>query len=331
MVTAKTLLAPVPSSTEPIHNAALGLEVFRGLTATPKTLSPWLFYDGRGSALFERITELPEYYLTRVERGIFAAHAAAILQAAAGKERLAVIELGAGTASKTGLLLGAAVAQQGAVDYYAIDVSESALREAERHLAREIPGVQVHTRIADYTDGLGLIDAPGLRKLVLYIGSSIGNFEPQAASELLTAVRGELARGDRLLLGADLVKEQTLLLAAYNDSEGVTADFNLNVLDRINRELAADFVLGAWAHEARWNARESRMEMHLCSRAGQTVSIRKLDLTISFAAGETIHTENSYKFTDAMLLALFESAGFALRQAWKDDRSWFGVYLAEAV
>ena len=331
MVIAKDFISPSSSSVADARPSPLGAEVLKGLTATPKSLSPWLFYDQRGSTLFEQITGLPEYYLTRTERGIFAAHAAQIIEQAAGGERLAMLELGAGTASKTGLLLRAATAHQCAVDYYAIDVSESALEEAKRHLEREISGVHVHTRVADYTEGLGLIDAPGLRKLVLYIGSSIGNFEPRAACELLTAVRAELAHGDRLLLGADQVKEEKLLLAAYNDAQGVTADFNLNVLWRINRELDADFMPGMWEHEAHWNARESRIEMHLCSRVQQLVQFAKLDLAIEFAADETIHTENSYKFTDAGLLALLEHAGFALRQKWKDDRGWFGVYLAEAV
>ncbi len=331
MVTAKALASPSDSSVDLARLSPLGAEVLKGLTAAPKSLSPWLFYDERGSTLFEQITELPEYYLTRTERAIFDMHAAEVIDEAAGAERLAVLELGAGTASKTGLLLRAAVEHQGTVDYYAIDVSESALAEAERHLEREIPGVHVHTRVADYTEGLGLIEAPGLRKLVLYIGSSIGNFEPHAARALLTAVRAELAVGDRLLLGADQVKEQSLLLAAYNDAQGVTAGFNSNVLWRINRELDADFRPAAWEHEARWNARESRIEMHLCSRAAQAVQLAKLDLTVEFAAGETIHTENSYKFTDAGILALLEYTGFALRREWKDDRGWFGVYLAEAV
>ncbi len=331
MVIAKVIASESAASVDFARSTPFGAEVFQGLTSTPKTLSPWLFYDELGSALFERITELPEYYVTRTERGIFAAHAAGIIEAAAGAERLALLELGAGTASKTGLLLRAAALRQGAVDYHAIDVSESALNEAKRHLEREIPGVEVHTRVADYTEGLGLLEAPALRKLVLYIGSSIGNFEPRAACELLSAVRAELARGDRLLLGADQVKEESLLLAAYDDAQGVTAEFNLNVLWRINRELVADFTPGAWAHEARWNARESRIEMHLCSRAKQRVHVQQLDLTIECAAGETIHTENSYKYTDARILNLLEQAGFALQQQWKDDRGWFGVYLAEAV
>jgi len=312
------------------ETSPIAAEVFRGLSGTPKTLSPWLFYDNHGSELFEQITRLPEYYVTRTERGIFAAHADEIVTAASSGEQLAMLELGAGTASKTGLLLAAAARYQGSVDYYAIDVSESALKEAKRHLEAELPGVCVHPRIADYTQGLGQVEAEGLRKLVLYIGSSIGNFEPADAIELLTAVRAELASGDTLLLGADQVKDRAVLLAAYDDAAGVTAQFNRNVLSRINRELGGNFNLDAFAHEARWNEAAQRIEMHLCSRAAQSVYISALDLTIRFTAGETIHTENSYKFTDEGILAMLRQAGFSLRREWKDERGWFAVYLAEA-
>ncbi len=313
------------------RDTPLGVEVLQGLTSSPKTLSPWLFYDKRGSELFEQITELPEYYLTRTERALFAAHAPEILKEAAGGERLAMVELGAGTASKTGLLLRAAVERQGAVEYYAIDVSESALAEAKRHLEAEIAGVRVHARVADYTDGLGQIEANDARKLVLYIGSSIGNFDPADAMVLLQSVRAQLAPGDRLLLGADQAKDPAVLLAAYDDAAGVTAAFNENLLRRINRELDANFALAAWAHEARWNPAEARIEMHLRSLCAQQVSVPALDLTVRFAAGETIHTENSYKFTDARSASMLGQAGFALRRTWHDERGWFGVYLAEAV
>ena len=325
----------VPASlSRPIATARqspVGEEVYRGLTASPKTLSPWLFYDREGSLLFEQITALPEYYVTRTERSIFFTQADSILARASDGERLAVIELGAGTASKTGLLLAACVRRQGDLDYYPIDVSESALAEAKSHLERELTGVRVHPRIADYTDGLGRIEADGARRLVLYIGSSIGNFEQEDAAALLRAVREQLRPGDRLLLGADQVKERKLLEAAYDDAAGVTAAFNKNVLARINRELGADFDLEAFVHRARWNAAQSRMEMHLESTRAQRVSIASLELELSFAAGETIHTENSYKFTDRMILELLTSAGFALLEQWKDAQGWFGVYLASAI
>jgi dimethylhistidine N-methyltransferase len=316
-----------------LRHTPFGYEVFRGLTATPKTLSPWLFYDAEGSNLFEQITELPEYYVTRTERAIFAEHADAIIALAAGEQGhpLTAIELGAGTASKTGLLLEAEVRRSGTVDYYAIDVSESALNEAKEHLEGELSGVRVHTRVADYTEGLGQIDAEqGARKLVLYIGSSIGNFELHDAEALLSDVRSQLAPGDCLLLGADLVKDPELLEAAYDDAAGVTAAFNRNVLARINRELGADFPLERFEHRALWNPTLSRIEMHLVCTSDQRVHIPALDLTLQFAEGETIHTENSYKFTDSTIFELLDGAGFELRREWKDERQWFGVYMAIA-
>ncbi len=328
MASAKSL--PVETLYDSAGDTSIGMEVRGGLTASPKTLSPWLFYDAHGSALFEEITALPEYYLTRTERAILAEHAPAIVQQAARDQRLAVIELGAGTASKTGLILAAAADYQQTVAYYPIDVSASALDEAQRHLELELPGVRVHPRTADYTDGLGQIEAAGARKLVLYIGSSIGNFEPGDAARLLQSIRAELATGDCLLLGADQAKQEDRLLAAYNDARGVTAAFNKNILRRINRELGADFDLDLFEHEACWNREKSRIEMHLRSRVQQTVSIAALDLAVAFRAGETIHTENSYKFTDAGVVRMLASAGFTLRNEWKDGSSAFAVYLAEA-
>ncbi len=309
----------------------LEAEVLKGLGAKPRTLSPWLFYDERGSALFERITDLPEYYLTRTERAIFAAHAGEIVEAAADGRELAVVELGAGTALKTGLLLGAAVARQSSVDYHPIDVSPSALAEARRHLEASIPGVRVHPRVGDYTEGFGSLETAGRRRLVLYIGSSIGNFQPSAAAALLRVVRRELAPGDCLLLGLDLVKDLGVLLPAYDDAQGVTAAFNKNVLARLNRELDADFILDHWKHQARWNAAESRIEMHLCSTRAQTVRIPALELHLHFEAGEGIHTENSYKFTGKQVRTLLSAAGFAERRVWTDAQGWFAVTLAEAV
>jgi L-histidine Nalpha-methyltransferase len=312
----------------------IGSEVYRGLTAWPKTLSSSLFYDSEGSRLFEAITELPEYYLTRTERSILIQHAEEIVGLAAGDQRLTIIELGAGTATKTGWLLKAAVKLQGRVTYAAIDVSASALEEAKTRLERDLPGVTVEPRVSDYTDGLGQIEfrrAPGSRRrLVLYIGSSIGNFAPADALALLRGVRGQLNPGDGLLLGVDMVKDPRRLLAAYNDAAGVTAAFNLNILARINRELDANFKLQVFRHRAIWRAQPARIEMHLESLIAQRVSIKALELQVPFKRGESIHTENSYKFTDEDVLALLDRAGFALRQQWSDAERWFGVYLAVA-
>ena len=307
----------------------IAVEVFTGLTGEPKTLSPWLFYDEAGSRLFEEITELPEYYVTRTERKILAEHADEIVSAAAGGRDLSIIELGAGTATKTGLLLNAAVRLQGSVTYYPIDVSQTALDEARCRLEAELPEVTVEPIVADYTEGMRQNNTvQSGRRLVLYIGSSIGNFSPEDAVEVLRGVRAQLSPGDCLLLGTDMVKDAQMLHEAYDDAAGVTARFNMNVLTRINRELEGNFNLRLFRHQARWNARESRVEMHLESLLAQKVAIRALDLEVRFLRGETIHTENSYKFTDESVLELLTRAGFRLRQQWSDADKWFTVYLA---
>lgn len=314
---------------------AMGSEVYAGLTARPKTLSPWLFYDDEGSQLFEQITQLDEYYVTRTEREIFELNAEAIIRAAAlglgSSDKLSLIELGAGTATKTGILLAAAVCRQGATTYYAIDVSGSALEAAKQNIESTIADVLVETRTADYTDGLGAIAADETRKLVLYIGSSIGNFEPAAAMDVLRGVRGQLRTGDRLLLGADMAKDLPTLLAAYDDAKGVTAAFNRNILLRINRELGANFHPQCFRHKVRWNGEASRIEMHLESLIRQTVEIPGLGLEVSFRRGETIHTENSYKFTSEVLRQFMSRSGFKTQEHWTDKKNWFSVVLAEAV
>ena len=313
--------------------APLGGEVFRGLTDRPKNLSPWLFYDTEGSRLFEEITELPEYYVTRAEREILADRAGEIIEAADGAH-LTIYELGAGTATKTGLLLKAAVLRQSRVEYHAVDVSATPLDEAKLRLESELPGVRVETHVADYTNGLDEIDLgerrPGERRLFLYIGSSIGNFDPPHALHLLRDIRKQLKTGDALLLGVDMVKDRQILLQAYDDSAGVTAAFNKNVLVRINRELGSNFNLQLFRHRARWNEEHFRIEMHLESLITQLVFIPALDLEVRLARGETIHTENSYKFTDEQIAGLLQRAGFSAAKEWKDRRGWFGEYLAVA-
>jgi len=307
----------------------LGTEVYRGLTAFPKRLSPWLFYDQRGSELFESITELPEYYLTRTESGIFQQHADEIV-AAADTKRLSIVELGAGTATKTGLLLAAAVRKQESVDYYPIDISTSALEEARRRLGEQMPRVSCMPIVSDYTTDMSDVQLVSGRRLVLYIGSSIGNFEPAEAAALLRRLHGRLSPGDLLLLGVDHVKDRWTLLRAYNDAAGVTAEFNRNVLVRIKRELGAKFRPGLFRHRSCWNERESRIEMHLESLVAQEVSIPALELTVNFRRGESIHTENSYKFTPDSVAEMLGRAGFTVRRDWTDSKKWFGVYLAEA-
>lgn len=325
---------------------AVASEVRSGLTSTPKRLSPWLFYDEQGSQLFEQITLLPEYYLTRAERSLFTQYADQIIQLAAepaGNDPapiLTLIELGAGTATKTGILLAAAVRKQGSVVYQPVDVSETALAEATENIRTHIPGVTVRCQVADYTSqALPLNRLPNTRTLALYIGSSIGNFSPADALGVLTNLRAQLLPGDKLLLGTDLApgegKSVAQLFAAYNDASGTTASFNRNVLVRINRELGADFNPEAFEHRAIWNPRESRMEMHLIARSPQIVHLpvngAGSALTVRFAAGESIHTENSYKFTLERVSALLRSAGFHLAHTWQNPEHRFAVSLATAV
>jgi L-histidine Nalpha-methyltransferase len=295
-------------------------------------LPSWLFYDPAGSRLFDEITRIPEYYVTRTERAIFAEHATEIVKLAAGEHALRLVELGAGSADKTRLLLSAAVERQDTVFYEPVDVSASALVEAQIRIEDEIPGVLVCPRVQDYTHDLELDSTlPSERRLVLYIGSSIGNFEPGESMLLLERVRAALDPGDCLLLGVDLAKDEMVLQAAYDDAAGVTAAFNRNVLMRLNRELDADFRPERFAHCAVWNAAESRMEMHLVSETKQTVWLPAIDLRVDFEAGESIHTENSYKYRRGDAEALVAKTGFAHETTWTDERGWFAVCLARAV
>ena len=332
-----------PAPEERTVNEQVAEAARRGLTSRPKSLPPWLFYDRAGSLLFDEITERPEYYLTRTERSILLSHAPAIIARASCGKRIRITELGAGSAGKTRLLLKAAVAQQGTVVYEPLDVSSTALDLAKQGIEQEIAGVHVNPRVMDYTQegrrgltrrqvrGLELEPAPAAeRRLVLYIGSSIGNFEPDYAQLLLERVRAGLNPGDALLLGVDMVKDEATLLAAYDDFAGVTADFNLNLLARLNRELAAEFYLESFEHRAVWNSAKSRIEMHLASRVAQKVPLAALKLEVEFALGETIHTENSYKYAPGQAEAMLKAAGFASTESWTDERGWFSVYLGRA-
>jgi L-histidine Nalpha-methyltransferase len=303
--------------------------VYEGLLSNPKWLPSWMFYDSAGSRLFDQITELPEYYLTRIERGILSDRAAEIVSRSAGDYALRLVELGAGSADKTRLLLIAAVERQDTVFYEPVDVSASALVEAQIRIEEEIPGVLVCPRVEDYTHALELDSTlPSERRLVLYIGSSIGNFEPGESMLLLERVRAALDPGDCMLLGVDLAKEEAVLHPAYDDAAGVTAAFNRNVLVRLNRELDADFDLGSFAHRAVWNPEKSRVEMHLVSDREHAVWLSGIDLRVKFEAGESIHTENSYKYRPGDAEAMLAKAGFTPEATWMDERGWFAVCLA---
>lgn len=325
-------------TTSPISPASFHISdkfaaaVYEGLMSRPKWLPSWLFYDAAGSRLFDEITRIPEYYVTRTERGILAKHSAEIVARAAGNQALRIVELGAGSADKTRLLLTAAADRQDTVFYEPVDVSASALVEAQLRIEDELPGVIVCPRVQDYTHDLELDSTlPNERRLLMYIGSSIGNFEPGESLMLLERVRAATDIGDCFLLGVDLVKDEAVLQSAYDDAGGVTAAFNRNLLTRLNRELDADFNPATFGHRAVWNPAESRMEMHLVSAKNQEVWLPGIDLRVRFEVGESIHTENSYKYKPGAAEALLTKAGFVPESTWTDDRGWFAVILARAL
>ncbi len=307
-------------------------DVARGLLGPHKSLPAYLFYDTEGSRLYELITELPEYYPTRAERSIFASQAPAIVRAlaASSPEPLNVIELGAGTATKTQLLLDAIVARQGYADFLAIDVSCSALGEARERLAREAPLVRVRPLVAHHEEAMSEIRAVAPRQVALFIGSSIGNYADHEAEALLRRLRGSLRPGAALLLGTDLRKSPERMVAAYDDAQGVTAAFNRNVLTRLNRELGANFDVDAFRHVALWNASDSRIEMHLESRRSQDVELPALGTRVHFEAGERIHTESSVKYDEPHVDRLLTATGFRRERTFLDPDGLFALHLARA-
>lgn len=305
-------------------------DVRAGLMAQPKTLPPKYFYDALGSYLFEAICQLPEYYLTRAETEIFEQHAAEIV---AQLPRLtSIAEFGSGSAIKSRYLITAVLAWQHSLHYQPIDISPEILRQSAKALLESHAGLSITGYVCDY-----LQQMPALERredgqvLVLFLGSNIGNYTPEEARTLLERMRQEMQLGDGLLLGADLRKAKEVLEAAYDDALGVTAAFNLNVLLRINRELGANFDLKQFAHRAVFNEAQSRVEIHLVSRVAQTVRLDSLKLNIEFQAGETIHTENSYKYDATRLAELAQSASFAPVRTWLDQHSLFSSNLWLAV
>lgn len=306
--------------------SALQAEVRGGLTATPKMLPPKLFYDTHGSELFDDITRLPEYYPTRCEREIIEREAGAI---AATAPFDALVELGSGTSEKTRLLIDAMWSDgEGSLRRFVpFDVSEATLRHAGAEIEAAYPGLAVHGVVGDFDHHLGLIPSGG-RRLVAFLGGTIGNFGPADRKEFLAAVTDGLEAGDALLLGTDLVKDVARLEAAYNDSAGVTAAFNLNVLRVINRDLRADFDLGAFSHVARWDPDNEWIEMLLRSERDQAVHVADLNLTVEFGAGELMRTEVSSKFRRAGIEAELAGAGLELAHWWTDASGDFALSLS---
>jgi L-histidine Nalpha-methyltransferase len=307
--------------------------VAAGLGAPSKSLPAWAFYDREGSELFEQITELPEYYPTRTERRIFQENADEIVATMAGDDPspITVIELGAGTATKSQIILQAVVRRQGRCLYVPVDVSHAALDIAAARLRREEPMVTVKPLPLRNGEATQRFHQLGGRRFVLFIGSSIGNFDEADAIELLRSVRRGLGSGEALLLGADAKKSLDVLLPAYDDASGVTARFNKNVLARINRELGAEIDLDSFRHVALWNEERSRIEMHLESVRAQTIGVPALAAEFEFRHGERIHTESSHKYSTDQVSRLFRESGFTLERSFHDEKRWFGVHVARAV
>jgi L-histidine Nalpha-methyltransferase len=304
---------------------ALRADVRAGLTATPKTLPPKYFYDARGSELFDEITRLPEYYLTRAETSILRRYAAEI----AGLSRCeSLVELGSGTSAKTRLLLRALRDGGTLREFVPFDVDPVVLTEASDALAAEYPGLRIAPFVGDFELDLGSIPARG-RRTIAFIGSTIGNLEPAARAAFLAQVGAALQPGDTFLLGIDLVKDTRRLLRAYDDAAGVTAEFNRNVLLVVNRELDADFAVEEFRHVALWDADNEWIEMRLRPTCPQRVTIGDLDLAVSFAAGEDLRTEISAKFRREGIEAELGVAGMRTVRFWTDPDGDFGLLLAE--
>jgi L-histidine Nalpha-methyltransferase len=330
-----------------IHNlvtrdprTGLAEDVRKGLTAQPKRFLPKYFYDELGSQLFEAICLLPEYYLTRAENEILTLYAdeivasvdtAGVSTTGAINNQKTLLEMGSGSASKTRLIIEALLREQPELHFMPVDISASALESSSRILLQSYPRLSIEAYAADYFVGLAELartDRP--RTLALFLGSNISNFDYEEAVRFLKAMRSVLKKGDALLLGADLKKDPAILEAAYNDALGVTSAFNLNVLTRINRELGANFDLRAFKHHAFYNEEKGRIEIYIQSLIEQKVRVEKLDLEAEFAAGELVHTENSYKFDGAGIQHLAKETGFVHTRTWVDSQERFSSNLLMA-
>lgn len=297
-------------------------DVRRGLVARPRALPPKWLYDARGSALYELVCEQPEYYPPRLETALLRMHAREIAEAI-GPDAL-VFEYGAGSARKTALLLEALARPAG---YVPLDISREALLAAAEALGRRFPRLPVRPVIGDFTEPLALpLDGiPCVRRVAFFPGSTIGNFEPHEAVALLRRMALDAGRGGALVIGVDLPKDEATLVRAYDDARGVTAAFDLNLLTRMNRELAGDFRLSSFRHRALWDARRSRVEMHL--EAQEPLAVRVAGAAFHFEAGETIHTESAYKWEPRAFDALAAIAGWRPERTFADERAWFAVKL----
>ncbi len=309
---------------QPGSASTIGPDVRDGLGSVPKTLPPKYFYDEVGSRLFDRICDTREYYQTRTEQALLEQLADDLMT---GIEPTDLVELGSGAARKARILLDAAARAGMRCRYVPFDVSESMLRSSAQELLSTYPWLRVHGIVGDYDLHLGRLP-PGKRRLVMFLGSTVGNFTPDEAVRFLSRVARQLHPGDRLLLGTDLVKDHAVLDAAYNDSLGITAEFNKNVLRVLNRELDADFDPDRFEHKAFFNAEQSRIEMHLSAREAHSVRIAKLDMTVDFDQAESIRTELSHKFTRQSVADLLSAAGLEPIGWYTPENGYFGLSVA---
>lgn len=330
MVSAASICIPVMlepklasfSDLSPAEDDFLG-DVIAGLSASPKSLPCKYFYDAHGSKLFDQICELPEYYPTRTETALMREKAGEM--AAVIGPGVQVLEYGCGSIEKVRVLLDAL---EEPASYIAVDISREHLRAAAENLAHDYPALQVHALCTDFSQDFDIPGGiPGERRVAFFPGSTIGNFETQAAAEFLKRIAAHVGKGGGLLIGADRKKDEAVLHDAYNDSAGVTADFNLNLLTRINIELGGDFDLSAFTHDAPYNFEDGRIEMFLISSRDQVVKLG--NLMFEFAAGERIHTENSHKYEIGEFQDLARNAGFAPKQVWSDAAALFSVHYLE--
>ena len=317
------LLAPSSRSEDSFAQA-----VESGLSKAQRSIPSRFLYDVEGSRLFERIMRLPEYYLTRSETEILERYPGEII-AHAGED-FQIVEFGSGNAEKTRLLLRAAVERQPGVEYVPIDISTEFLRASAEELLDEVDELRVTAIAGDYLDALRVLPEHGGSRLFLFLGSTIGNFEKDEAVAFLAEIRRAMRPQDRLLVGADLRKSPRIIEPAYNDAEGVTEQFDRNVLARINRDLCGHFDLSLFEHLAPWIEEHSRIEMRLVSARDQEVAIDGIDRVYRFARGEFIHTENSHKWSSETFAAMCREAGLSISQTWHDANRWFAVHLLSA-
>ncbi len=306
---------------------SFGSDVVKGLTQTPKSLPARYLYDDRGSELFEQICELPEYYLTRTETTILQQSAGAIAIRTGACE---LVELGSGSSTKTRILLDAYNHLGYPLHYLPIDVSAGILESSAKQLLADYPSLQVHALVSTYELALKQLFPTQLpSRMICFIGSTLGNITPQECDQFFTQITAALNLGEYLLLGIDLQKQKQVLEAAYNDSQGVTAAFNLNMLHHLNRSFEGNFDTNQFEHWAFYNETQAQIEIHLRSLRSQTVQLRALDLTVEFETGETILTEISRKFDLKAMQGELQSRGLVPLQVWTDPKQWFGLFLCQ--